>query len=216
MRLRKDVITQLVSIVGTTLLAAGSCYATTTTNDWNILSYFPAVINAGSTTTTENFTLTSSAVVDGELLEDYKCEEKEDGIEASIPLAWSNVPESAESLAVIMHHYPNPDDTSQANSYLLLWGIDPSVTEIPYGEADDGSWFMGANKDGTAISYTSPCSPSAGSHEYTITLYALSETPSSLPTKNSLDVDYDVLKDAIDTAGTVIDTATLTFDDVNE
>ncbi len=213
--LRKNIITQLVSIVGTTLLVAASCYATTTSDDLNILSYFPAIINAGSTTTTEDFVLTSSAVVDGELLDAYKCEEKVDDIEASIPLAWSNVPESAGALAVIMHHYPNPDDTSQANSYLLLWDIDPSVSEIPHGEADDGDWFMGANKDETAISYTSPCSPSAGSHEYTITLYALSETPSTLPAESSLEVDYDDLKDAIDTVN-VIDTATLTFDDVTE
>ncbi len=211
MRLRKNVITQLASTVAMIFLAAGSCYATTTNDDLNILSYFPAIINAGSTTTTTDFTLTSSAVVDGELLEAYKCEATED----SIPLAWSNVPESAGALAVIMHHYPHADDTSEVNSYLLLWDIDPSVSAIPHGEADDGDWFMGANKDGAAISYTSPCSPSAGSHEYTITLYALSETPSSLPTESSLAVDYDILKDAIDTVN-VIDTATLTFDDVNE
>ncbi|MCP4596416.1 DUF1566 domain-containing protein, partial [Neptuniibacter sp.] len=144
--------------------------------------YLPLIIRSGSTGTVD-FTLSSSAVSDGELLDAYKCEEKVDGVEASIPLSWSNIPDSTGSLAVIMHHYPNPEDTSNANSYLLLWDIDPSITEIAYGEADDGSWFMGANKDGNAISYTSPCSPSAGSHEYTITLYALSQTPASLPTE---------------------------------
>ena len=136
-------------------------------------------------------------------------------IESSIPLAWSNVPESAGSLAVIMHHYPNPDDTSSANSYLLLWDIDPSVTSIAYGAADDGPWYIGSNKDGTAISYTSPCSPSAGTHEYTITLYALSETPATLPTSSTIDVTYSVLIAAIETV-TVIDTATLTFNDVTD
>ncbi|MDM8528087.1 SMP-30/gluconolactonase/LRE family protein [Anaerolineales bacterium HSG24] len=164
---------------------------------------------------TTDFTLTSSAVSNGELLDAYKCEEKVDSVEKSIPLSWSNVPDSTGSLAVIMHHYPNPDDTSNANSYLLLWAIDPSVTEIPHGEADDGDWFMGANKDGAGVSYTSPCSPSTGSHEYTITLYALSETPSSLPTQSTIDVDYDALKTAIGTVN-VIDTATLTFNDVTE
>ncbi len=162
-----------------------------------------------------DFALTSIAVSDGELLDDYKCETKVDNIESSIPLSWENVPDNTGSLAVIMHHYPNSEDTSTANAYLLLWDIDPSVTEIGYGEADDGPWYLGANKDEAAISYTSPCSPSAGSHEYTITLYALSETPSSLPTENSLSVTYDVLTTAIETV-TVIDTATITFDSVTE
>ncbi len=165
---------------------------------------------------TDDFILTSEAVVDGELLDDYKCEEKVAGKENSIPLSWSNVPEGTGSLAVIMHHYPNPDDQSMPpNSYLLLWDIDPSVTEIAYGEADGGPWFMGANKDGNNVSYSSPCSPSAGSHTYTITLYALDETPSSLPQESTVDVDYDVLYEAIQTV-TTIGTAVLEFDDVNE
>ncbi|MDM8518933.1 hypothetical protein QUF64_02720 [Anaerolineales bacterium HSG6] len=164
---------------------------------------------------TTDFTLTSIAVSDGELLDTYKCEEKVDGVEKSIPLAWSNVPSSTGSLAVIMHHYPHADDTSQVNSYLLLWAIDPSVTEIPHGEADDGDWFMGANKDGAGVSYSSPCSPSAGVHEYTITLYALSERPSSLPTQSTIDVDYYTLIEAIGTVN-IEGTAVLTFNDVNE
>lgn len=233
--LKRTALIQVVSFAGS-VIAAGSVYAspakllvppdtvqeagetvsatTTSEGDSNILLYLPSFIRTNSTSTAD-FTLTSSAVVNGELLAEYKCEEKVDGKEASIPLAWSGVPESAGSLAVIMHHYPTPDDISQVNSYLLLWGIDPSVTEIPYGEADDGSWYMGVNKDGVTVSYTSPCSPSPGSHEYTITLYALSATPPSLPAESSPEVNYDVLKSAIETV-TVIATATLTFNDVNE
>ncbi len=190
------------------------CVRSASTSTTETFIYLPLIVGSGSTDTVD-FTLTSSAISDGELLEAYKCEEKVAGVEASIPLSWSNVPDSANSLAMIMHHYPNSDDTSNANSYLLLWDLDPLITEIAHGEADDGEWFMGANKDGNAISYTSPCSPSAGSHEYTITLYALSETPASLPSESTLAVDYDVLTSAIETV-TVIDTATLTFDDVNE
>lgn len=165
-------------------------------------------------TSSSAFTLTSIAIADGELLDDYKCEEKVGGIENSIPLTWENVPEEANSLAIIMHHYPNAEDPNEVNSYLLLWDIDPSVLEIPYGTADDGDWFMEANKDGNAISYTSPCSPSTGSHEYTITLYALSETPPDLPSSNSIEIDYDTMVNALSTV-TVIDTAVLTFNDVN-
>ncbi|MBF0370009.1 MAG: S-layer homology domain-containing protein [Magnetococcales bacterium] len=171
--------------------------------------------DSGSGTQTGEMALTSSAIEDGEILDDYKCEQKVDDIEDSIPLAWSGVPDSAGSLAITMHHYPNSEDTTQANAYLLLWDIDPSVTEIAHGGADDGAWYMGSNKDGTAISYTSPCSPSAGSHEYILTLYALSETPASLPSYSTLDVTYDVLLEAIESV-TVIETTTLTFEDVTE
>ncbi|MBI1287861.1 MAG: hypothetical protein GC178_09810 [Flavobacteriales bacterium] len=166
-------------------------------------------------TATGDFTLTSIAVSNGELLDDYKCEQKVNDIEASIPLSWSNVPEGTGSLAVSMVHYPNPNDLAHPNSYLVLWDIDPSVTSIAHGAADDGPWFMGSNKDGTAISYTSPCSPDAGSHEYTITIYALSETPASLPSNSSIDVTYNVLMDAISTV-TIVDQASLTFVSITE
>jgi phosphatidylethanolamine-binding protein (PEBP) family uncharacterized protein len=164
------------------------------------------------TSASSEFTLSSPAVRDGQLLPDYRCERKLNGVEDSIPLSWSNVPDGAGSLAVVMHHHPDPADTSKVNAYLLLWGIDPSVTGIPHGGADDGEWFVGANKDGTTVSYTSPCSPSPGPHEYTITVYALSETPSTLPRRSTADVSYDVLTRAIATV-TTLDTATLTFVD---
>lgn len=159
------------------------------------------------------FTLVSEAVVDGLLLEAYQCESKIDGSENSLPLSWSNAPEGTESFAVTMVHYPNADDLSTPNCYLVLWGIEAGVTEIAYGEGDDGPWYMGANKDGTGISYTSPCSPSTGSHEYTITISALSETPSSLPTSSSVDVDYSTLQSALESV-TILETASITFDSV--
>ncbi|MGB5437049.1 MAG: hypothetical protein WBM98_14235 [Maribacter sp.] len=124
-----------------------------------------------------DFKLNSKAVIDGKLLEDFRCEEKVDGVENSIPLSWSKVPKGANSLAIVMYHYPKKDNKSEINSYVLLWGINPSVSEIPYKMANNPDWYMGPNKDGTAISYTSPCSRGPGEHEYTIALFALSETP---------------------------------------
>ena len=164
---------------------------------------------------TGTFTLTSPAIVDGQLLSDYQCEEKVNNTEKSIPLAWSNVPANTASLAITMVHYPNPDDLTKPNCYLILWNIDPSVTEIGHGAGNDGPWLMGSNKDQTGISYTSPCSPSAGSHEYTITITALAELPNSLPASSSAEVTYDVLQSAIESA-TVLGTASLTFDSVTE
>ena len=158
--------------------------------------------------------LTSSGVVNGELLDAFKCETKENGVEKSLPLSWSGVPSSTKSLAIIMHHYPNAPDVTIPNAYLILWAIDPSVIEIPYGAADDGPWYMGPNKDGNTVSYTSPCSQNAGTKEYTITVYALDQTPASLPASSSVDVTYSVLTEALSTVN-IIDTAVLTFNDVN-
>ena len=73
---------------------------------------------------------------------------------------------------------------------------------------------MGSDKDGRTVSYTSPCSQSAGAHEYTITIYALSQTPASLPKANSIEVTRDVLLEAIATV-TVVDQGSLAFSDVN-
>ena len=162
---------------------------------------------------TSGFALSSLAVENGLLLDAYKCEPKVNGIENSIPLSWSNAPTGANSFAITMVHYPNPNDSIHLNSYLLLWGIDKSVTEIPYAQAEKGPWFMGANKDTVAISYSSPCSPSSGAHQYILTIYALSATPPGLPTQNSLSVTYGALMNAISTV-TIIDKATLVFNNV--
>lgn len=171
-----------------------------------------ALETAAAPTESPAFTLSSLAVESGRLLAAYRCEQKVDGVEASIPLAWSGVPAGAQSLAIVMHHYPDPTDTTRVSSYLLLWAIPPTVTSIGHGEADDGPWYMGANKDATAISYTSPCSRGSGTHAYTITLYALTETLSGLPSQSSIEVTYPVLSQAIARAN-VIATSSLTFTD---
>ena len=186
-----------------------------------ILLFFPFISSScqkesepsASIPSASGFTLSSAAVENGLLLDAYKCESKVNGIENSIPLTWSNAPASANSFAITMVHYPNPNDSIHLNSYLILWGIDKSVSEIPYGKADEGEWFMGPNKDTIAISYTSPCSPSSGAHKYTITIYALSATPADLPAQNSMDVTYGVLMNALSTV-TIIDKAVLSFNNV--
>jgi phosphatidylethanolamine-binding protein (PEBP) family uncharacterized protein len=162
---------------------------------------------------TSTFKLTSAAVANGLLLDTYKCEKKVNKIESSIPLAWSGAPANAKAFAVTMTHYPNPNDLTNISSYLVLWGIDKAVTEIPYGKGNGGPWFIGPNKDLVNISYSSPCSAGSGTHQYTITIYALSETPASLPKESSLNVTYQVLTKALSTV-TVIDKTTLIFNSV--
>jgi phosphatidylethanolamine-binding protein (PEBP) family uncharacterized protein len=162
---------------------------------------------------TSTFTLTSAAVSNGFLLDAYKCEAKVAGIEKSLPLAWTNAPTSANAFIINMIHYPNANDSSIISSYLELWGIDKTVTEIPYGKANAGPWFIGPNKDLNVISYTSPCSAGSGTHTYIITIYAVSATPASLPKSNSLTVTYPVLKAALATVN-IVGKAVLTFKSV--
>jgi len=180
-----------------------------------------ATTNTGTTTTPSTptvsatgFKLTSTAIANGVLLDAFKCEKKVNGIENSIPLAWENAPAKATSFAITMIHYPNSSDSTKYSSYLLLWGIDKAVNKILYAEANKGTWFMGVNKDGNNISYTSPCSAGVGTHQYILTIYALSETPASLPTKSSTAVTYDVLTKAMSTV-TVLDKAKLIFNSVS-
>ena len=162
--------------------------------------------------TSSNFSFSSIAIdANGEILADFQCERKENGTEKSIPLAWSNVPEGTGALAISIHGFPKPNET---NSYLTLWGIAPSVTSISHGGADDGDWYIGPNKDGAALSYTSPCNPNGGTTDYYITLYALNQTPASLPTESSLEIDYDKLVEAIATV-TVIDSIQIAYKSVS-
>ena len=162
---------------------------------------------------TAAFMLTSTAVVNGLLLDAYKCEPKVNGIEKSLPLAWANAPAAAKAFAISMVHYPDPANPAVSNSYLQLWGIDKSVSGMAHGQAGNGPWFMGPNKDLRAISYSSPCSAGAGTHQYTVTIYALSATPASLPTQSSLSVTTPVLMSALASV-TIIDRATLVFNSV--
>ena len=71
-----------------------------------------------------DFKLTSRAIENGVLLDAFKCEEKINGEENSMPLAWQNVPDGTKSLAIVMYHYPKKDDKTEINSYLLLWNIE--------------------------------------------------------------------------------------------
>ena len=82
-----------------------------------------ATTNTGTITTTptptvsaSGFKLTSTAVVNGVLLDAFKCEKKLNGIENSIPLAWENAPAKATSFAITMIHYPNSSDSTKYSS----------------------------------------------------------------------------------------------------
>lgn len=131
-----------------------------------------------------------------------------DGV--SPPVAWSQVPDGTQSLAVIMHHYPRGAVAGRdaPSQYWLLWNIPADTLSIerdnPLSIGDEGS-----DKDARQTGYTAPCSPPGAVHEYTITVYALNAPLSSLPEIDDISVDWETLISAMD--GQVIESSQISF-----
>lgn len=157
----------ILIIIGLTLSSCGSL-----SNDDD---------DSSSTTSTSEFTLSSSAISDGVILDAYACEEKvtstdfPQGVESSISLTWKNTPEGTGSLAFTMTHV---DVDNNTNFYLLLWNVSANIVELPYNSVPTTNTassygYMGSNKDGVSVSYTSPCSAGSGTNSYNLNVYKL-------------------------------------------
>ncbi len=92
----------------------------------------------------------------------YTC----DGEDLSPPLEISDVPEKAESLAVVMD---DPDAPMGTFDHWLVWNIPPHTGEISEGAEPDG---VQGRTDFGKLGYGGPCPPS-GTHTYRFKLYAL-------------------------------------------
>ena len=146
----------------------------------------------------------------GPLPVSLKCT-RDGGTGQSPPLTWEGAPQGTQSLAVIMHHFPQHTDPAVdvPSHYWLLWNLPAGTTSLPQGNPRRIG-TVGSDKDGRTTGYTPPCSPGGGgTHTYTLTVYALSEPPAVLGTTDSLDVDWSRMITAID--GTVLDLASLSF-----
>lgn len=137
--------------------------------------------------------LASSAFGEGEAIPAlYTC----DGADETPPLAISDVPASAKSLALVMD---DPDASNGIWDHWLIWNIPPETTELhnhtsPIGIIGRNSW--GRND------YGGPC-PGRGQHRYQFKLYALNTTLNLRPDSNRTD-----LEDAME--GHILDQFTLT------
>jgi Raf kinase inhibitor-like YbhB/YbcL family protein len=82
-----------------------------------------------------------------------------------------NVPETAKSLALIVH---DPDAPLQGGfSHWVVWNIDPKTAFIKEESAPPGA-VEGLN-GARQVGYTAPCPPPGhGTHHYHFKLYALS------------------------------------------
>ena len=115
----------------------------------------------------------------------YTC----DGDSQQPSLTWSNVPNSAKSLVLIMNTVPGPPrpgETENPNhAYLILYNIPASVKSAP---SNGYPGTVGMNFKDKLPGYTAPCSQGPGAKKYTFTLYALSTTL-SLPSNEASEIN---------------------------
>ena len=149
-------------------------------------------------TESSEFTLTSSAIAQDSLLPSkYTC----DGESATLPLSWSNPPDSTVVYTLIMHHEAAPDDV---HCYWIVYNIPADISELPENVSGIGS--LGTNTVNGLNEYTPPCSKGPGEKEYHYTLYALSEKLDITASPDEIDMDF--IKEAM--VGKIISTANMT------
>ncbi|HHH79321.1 MAG TPA: YbhB/YbcL family Raf kinase inhibitor-like protein [Thermoplasmatales archaeon] len=110
-----------------------------------------------------NMTITSSAFENNGIIPDkYTCR----GEDASPPLNFSDIPENAKSLVLIMY---DPDAPMGTFTHWMLWDIPANITGFSEGEKI--VYPQGTNDFGVT-GYRGPCPPS-GTHHYHFKVYAL-------------------------------------------
>jgi Raf kinase inhibitor-like YbhB/YbcL family protein len=116
--------------------------------------------------------LTSSAFAEGGMIPaKYTC----DGNDFSPPLAWSDVPAGAKTLALIAD---DPDAPAGTWVHWVAFNLPPGPGGLPEGIRAEKQ-LTGGGSQGTnswpRIGYGGPCPP-AGTHRYFFKLYALDST----------------------------------------
>ncbi len=137
-----------------------------------------------------SLSLTSTAFADGGAIASiHTC----DGGDISPPLAWSDVPPLAKSLALIIDDPDAPDPAAPKMTWVhwVLYNIPATATGLPQGASGDdlpAGTREGIN-DWKRTGYAGPCPP-IGRHRYVHKLYALDVVLPDLsrPTKAALEL----------------------------
>lgn len=131
--------------------------------------------------------LTSDAGIDGGTMPtEYTC----DGAASSPALSWSGAPAGTKEFALMMTTLP-VDGATRWN--WVLYGIPGSTTSLARNSSGVGT--LGTGSHGTIMTYDPPCPQGPGAKIYTITVYALSASPTLSGTPEQ--VTGTVLTDAI-------------------
>jgi Raf kinase inhibitor-like YbhB/YbcL family protein len=123
---------------------------------------------------------------DGPIPPTYTCE----GEDRSPHLAWSGVPEGAQSLALVMDDPDSPDPHTPQRTWVHWVVYDIATTVDEFTEGASGA-LPGTAKEGvngwSRVGYGGPCPP-IGRHRYFFKLYALDTMLPDLdrPTKDDL------------------------------
>jgi len=124
----------------------------------------------------------------GEIPPVYTC----DGNELSPALAWSNVPEGTQSLALIADDPDAPDPAAPKMTWVhwVLYNLSPTLNGLPEaaGSAKLPTGTLAGVNDWKRTGYGGPCPP-IGRHRYFFKLYALDRILPDLnrPTKAKLE-----------------------------
>jgi Raf kinase inhibitor-like YbhB/YbcL family protein len=115
-------------------------------------------------------TIISPAFGEGEAIPiKYTC----DGEDTSPALVWSNPPEGALSLVIIVD---DPDAPGKVFTHWLVYNLSSDIRElaegVPVGTEFEDDILQGKNDFGT-YGYSGPCPPSGETHQYRFTIYAL-------------------------------------------
>jgi len=113
--------------------------------------------------------LTSTAFREGDYIpKKYTC----DGENVSPPLAWSGIPSTAKSIALVCD---DPDAPMGTWVHWVIFNIPPSINKlnekIPTDKVLEDGTTQGSN-DFRKIGYGGPCPP-GGTHRYYFKIYAL-------------------------------------------
>src|SRR5262245_10546005 len=108
--------------------------------------------------------ITSNAFLDGEAIPTrYTC----DGENVSPALDWSDIPEAAQSLALVCE---DPDAPSGLFTHWILYNLPPTTTGLAEGVSTNEQLDNGASQgrnDFNRIGYGGPCPPAKdNAHRY--------------------------------------------------
>jgi Raf kinase inhibitor-like YbhB/YbcL family protein len=116
----------------------------------------------------------------------YTCE----GDDVAPPLAWSDLPDRTQSLALIVDDPDAPDPAAPKRTWVhwVLVDIPPDARALPEGgQPPPGSCRAGLN-DWKRPSYGGPCPP-VGRHRYFFKLYALDSLLPDLPSPTKAELE---------------------------
>ena len=134
--------------------------------------------------------LSSSAFKDGESIPaDYTC----DGKNISPPLAWTGVPENAQSLVLIVD---DPDAPNGVWTHWIVFDMPPDALNLTeaFAKSPSAAATKQGRNDFKQASYGGPCPPAGKTHRYFFKIFAL-DTKLNLPAGASRsDVDAAMMK----------------------